>query len=91
MLMRDKTGAMPAFLLQEFNSSDSSDKEADAEVAATFGAEAQNTDTSLFKYDPLEPLSTPPSPFISKKHYKKNLRWRGKHKRKGKGIGLFHA
>lgn len=87
MLMRDKTGAMPAFLLQEFNSSDSSDKEADAEVAATFeGVGNDFLQGSLFKHDPLEPLSTPPSPFISKKHYKKNLKWRVKHARKGKII-----
>ncbi len=84
--MRDKTGAMPAFLLQEFNSSDSSDKEADEEVAATLGLDGVGTNRlegSLFKHDPLEPLSTPPSPFISKKHYKKNLKWRVKRSKKG--------
>ncbi len=76
MLMKDKTGAMPAFLLQELNSgSDESDKETSTDKKSKSKVvDAKDDD------DPDAPLSRPPSPFLSAEHYYANLKNRTKKK-----------
>ena len=74
MLMKDKTGAMPAFLLQELNSgSDESDKETDKKSKSKVPDLKEEE-------DPDAPLSRPPSPFLSAEHYYANLKNRTKKK-----------
>ena len=73
MLMKDKTGAMPAFLLQQLSGSDNdSDKEGDALTSKRITKELDDDDVT--------PLSRPPSPFLSADHYYRNLRNRTKKK-----------
>ena len=84
MLMKDKTGAMPAFLLQELSGSDNeSEKDAEALAAAAAAAKSVIADGNVDDDDEA-PLSRPPSPFLSPEHYHRNLRNRKKKSGKSK-------
>jgi hypothetical protein len=76
LLMKDKTGAMPAFLLQELNSG--SDNESDKEVEKLSNKKSVEQLVQLEDDDSDSPLSRPPSPFLSAEHYYANLKNRPK-------------
>jgi len=76
LLMKDKTGAMPAFLLQELNSG--SDNESDKEVEKLSNNKSVEQLVKLEDDDSDSPLSRPPSPFLSAEHYYANLKNRPK-------------
>ncbi len=64
MLMKDRSGAMPAFLLSELNDSEEEEENEELEGAA------DRTSSMVFPLAPDEvPLSRPPSPFLSAQHY----------------------
>lgn len=75
MLMKDKTGAMPAFLMEELNGSESEAEEGEAkdddEVALMASQMARHEDLKqFFPLLPDEiPLERAPSPFLTPDHY----------------------
>ena len=67
MLMKDRSGTMPAFLLEELNGSESEVEEGETKDTSE---SQQAPSASVFPLQPDEvPLSRPPSPFLSPETY----------------------
>ena len=73
LLMKDKTGAMPAFLLQELNSGSDNESEKEAEKSPNKKSVEQIGKLEEDEEEDDSPLSRPPSPFLSDEHYFANL------------------